>query len=173
MKRGFTLIELLVVVLIIDILSAIALPQYQQTVLKSRYVQAKTMASALAQAQEIYYIANGTYSHSFDELDIDTPGYLEEGNNFTTDGVNRPYRAFSWGYCYLWEQGITACYLDYAKYGLGYISVGRNSTDSNAGKKRCIAYNTDLSSQANKLCKNETGKQSPTETGDTYLYWNY
>mgnify|MGYP004561031551 CR=1 FL=1 len=68
---GFTLIELLVVVLIIGILAAIAVPQYEKTVEKSRISALFPMAKAVQNAQEMYFMANGSYSNDMSSLDID------------------------------------------------------------------------------------------------------
>lgn len=53
-SMGFTLIELLVVVLIIGILVAIALPQYQKAVQKARIAEALTI---LRRAQDAFVLA--------------------------------------------------------------------------------------------------------------------
>ena len=62
-NQAFTLIELLVVVLIIGILAAVALPQYQKAVIKSRVGEVKTMFTAIHNGVELCLLANGSDSY--------------------------------------------------------------------------------------------------------------
>ena len=71
-SSAFTLIELLVVVLIIGILAAVALPQYQKAVEKTRAVEAALVIKTLTAASSVYYLANGSYTDmSLENLDVD------------------------------------------------------------------------------------------------------
>ena len=83
--QGFTLIELLVVVLIIGILAAIALPQYQKAVWKARAAEAVATVSALQQAVEAYALANGEPSIQTDLMDKLDVAFT----NYTTDSCRK------------------------------------------------------------------------------------
>lgn len=94
---GFTLIELLVVVLIIGILSAVALPQYQKAVFKTKFMSVLPILKSVKEAEELYYLSNGSYTIAFDDLDVDlgvvTPGayqktWWEQGSNWWNKNIN-------------------------------------------------------------------------------------
>lgn len=103
-KQAFTLIELLVVVLIISILAAVAVPQYQAAVLKSRFMAFMPLLRSLKEAQERYYMENGEYAVPLHNLDIQIPSHCKKskagnhmwfcGDEWIIDnriGNNKPY----------------------------------------------------------------------------------
>ena len=89
MRKGFTLIELLVVVLIIGILSAVGLPQYQKSVTKSRFAEAMTNLKSIYQADAVCRMGNPGKDCLIGDLDVQISGEETEttgdkGSEITT-----------------------------------------------------------------------------------------
>ncbi len=68
--KGFTLIELLVVILIIGLLAAVALPQYQKAVEKGRASEAIVLLDTLYKGQTLYHLEHGYFTDDLKELSI-------------------------------------------------------------------------------------------------------
>jgi type IV pilus assembly protein PilE len=74
---GFSLVELMIVVTIVAILAAIAIPQYNSSVRKSRRTEAKSAVLDLAGREERYFNTNNAYSSTPSDL-----GYGPVGATF-------------------------------------------------------------------------------------------
>ena len=106
LNKGFTLIELLVVVLIIGILSAVALPQYQQAVEKARAAEALSNIASFAKAVEVWRLANPGKNRTFTgqgygvgQLDIDIPSDWVQGTSGMSKGSSATHSC-SKNFCY-------------------------------------------------------------------------
>lgn len=60
-NKGFTLIELMIVVAIVGILTAVAVPAYQDYMVRARVTEGISLASAAKLAVEEYYQSNNAF----------------------------------------------------------------------------------------------------------------
>ncbi len=161
-KSGFTLIELLVVVLIIGILSAVALPQYQVAVTKSRLATLIPVVSSLVTNLDMYYLANGTYPTSSDgnfPLDIALPAgcVQDQGAINVSCGINMQIDIMTS------NPVVLGCL---KKEKIGYIKWANVSAHPNIGLCLAGADNT----VANQVCRSMGGAESnlPSDSFSAY-----
>ena len=90
-KCAFTLIELLVVVLIIGIVAAVALPQYQKTTHKAKFASVFPLIREIRTAQELYALERGAYARDLSQLPIQItlPPEITIDPNFSSTGAIR------------------------------------------------------------------------------------
>lgn len=74
-QKGFTLIEMMMVVLLIAILTAAAIPQYNKMVEKTKISEAESIMATVRKAQEVYRMEQGTYSSTLEDLPLTTEEY--------------------------------------------------------------------------------------------------
>ena len=160
-RWGFTLIELLVVVLIIGILAAVALPQYQKAVLKSRFSGVISNTATIAKALEIYYLANSTYPSSLQDIDISISGCTSSATYISCP--NADYYYWHWEDSAGKTENFIAGLLK-NKLGLAYLQYtqgGNSYIPSRAKQKYCWADSTN--NAANQICQSMQGTPDGTD----------
>ena len=152
-NKAFTLIEILVAVLIIGILAAIAVPQYQMVVGKTRLTELKSVIRNIYYAEQRYYLLNNSYPTSIDDLDISFDVKSKSTYTITNTGEK--------GYRFILSNG-TDCDMWYNTILCGREICGQRITiyayRDKPKKQMCAVFGgTDPNTLANELCRKETG----------------
>ncbi len=154
-KSGFTLIEMLVVVLIIGILAGIALPQYRQAVLKSKYSTLKIAARSIYESENRYYLVHNNYTDDLESLNIEI-----EDSETVLCSVEVSDKDVG---CYLIQNG---------KSVFAYIIKIGGDFGTGGHHKRCFAFSTNKNDVLNRICKAETGHE-PYNNCRSYCAYKY
>ncbi len=166
--KGFTLIELLVVVLIIGILASVALPQYEKSVMKSRYATLMAMTNALADAEETYYLANGEYTQDFEALSVEPSGCTLSDDKTTC--------TYSWGKCTLDKHNERAACADTQRLNNAYAVYFPNGPRFHGthGHYVCFSFSSSRTDKYSKLCETVGARflsqDSCTGWGSCFIY---
>ena len=169
-KKGFTLIELLVVVLIIGILSAVALPQYQRAVLKTKFASVFPTVHSLVTGLDEAFLVDGEFlDKSFEDLTVSVP----EGYTVSADDSHCiRYESNKTGYClyngYVEgnlenEAGVPRLVVQYYLRPLNDVSGWEHIK---YGSMTCLALTSDKDALA--VCKSLCPSGAATRTFSSY-----
>ena len=183
-SQGFTLLELLVVVVIIGLLAAIALPQYQLAVDKAEFAKYQSMVSSLRDAYDEYVMLHGQGTKNFEDLSFSIPdSFTVVANFFTTNCISNDN---------MWCCMSDYKYVDSSNSWSAKIYCGKKDADfsiiyyqnlyNTQGEKMdrrglCIAKQNNT--RANRLCdsigidKKILANGIATPEGLTYGYFTY
>ncbi|MFK5969364.1 MAG: pilin [Candidatus Marithrix sp.] len=82
LQQGFTLIELMIVVAIIGILGSMALPTYQDFIIRAQVAEAMNLTASIKKSINNYYIANQAFPTNNQIAGVPKPEHLI--GNFVT-----------------------------------------------------------------------------------------
>ena len=150
-KQAFTLIELLVVVLIIGILAAVAVPQYQKAVEKSRLAEALLNIETVVKNVDLIVLENGTDNG---DVWVNHEIWTTDLSGGTWDDHNMIYTTKNFVYDLVEGSGVDV-------YRCSGVCTGDADTDkSNAIYDLWQDYNKPIVDNPDKLCRgyNAVGK---------------
>ena len=148
-KEGFTLMELLVVVLIIGILAAVAVPQYQKSVMRVRFAKLYNLGRSYERAATEYIAATGKWPENFMDLSVEVPGGFEHKNFGSGECIQNKelYCCLKLYVASYQSSGIVCAQKDYS-IAYSYVFEGMGTFPTNSSF--CIAQKTNT--VANKVC---------------------
>ena len=87
-NSGFTLVELMMVIVIVAVLMGIALPAYQNQVLRGHRAAAKGEMLEIANRQQQYLLANRTYTDTAADIAYTPPADVSDRYTFDLSTVS-------------------------------------------------------------------------------------